>query len=240
MGLLSNLRMTLDSLAKSVLAPAEDPRENAGGAYQRQLDLMEQIRLALVQVAQARRRLQSSAARLRSRLSGYQEQARTALAAGQDDLARQVLHRRHLAAAEVDALQGRIARLIQEEARLAQAEQQLAVRLDAFQTEREIDQARSDARARIGDVLEQVSNDLARLGLTLAQTRRGAGLEDIDESFDLLDGILEATGPDASEGSLRRMEAEEQVEAELAALRMDLNQRAADRRRVEPEAQAGA
>ena len=56
MGLLTQLRVTLDTLAKSILAPAEDPRQAVGAAYERHLDLLQQIRLAQTQVSQAKRR----------------------------------------------------------------------------------------------------------------------------------------------------------------------------------------
>jgi phage shock protein A len=223
MGLLSRLRMTLDTLAKSILAPAEDPRQAGGAAYERHLDLLQQIRLAQTQVSGAKRRLQSSAGRLRAKLPRLEAQARTALQGGDEGAARQFLHQRQASVVEIESLQRRAKDLADEESRLALAERQLAARLDAFQTERAAEVARYEARLRLGEALEQVSENLGNLGLALPGSLEAPSFADEDAfALDRLNGLLEATGLDAVEAAVQQFEAEQQVEEQIRAFKADL------------------
>ena len=95
-----SLRKSFDSL----LAPAVDPRQAFAGAYERQRELLSLARRALLDLAATRGQLEARAHAITAQLPLHQQQARRALAAGQEDLARVTLRRRHVAAAELGML----------------------------------------------------------------------------------------------------------------------------------------
>src|SRR3954452_5658386 len=89
-----SLRKSFDSL----LAPAVDPRQVFAGAYERQRELLSLARRALLDLAATRGQLEARARTIEAQLPQHQLQARRALAAGQEDIARLTLRRRHVAA----------------------------------------------------------------------------------------------------------------------------------------------
>jgi len=80
-----------------------------------------------------------------------EDQAKRALGAGRDDLARIALERKRSAVAELEGLSAQIAEVGAEEKRLAGQERSLRVRIEEFRTHRDVVSARytaSEPRSR--------------------------------------------------------------------------------------------
>ena len=197
------LRNSLDSL----LAPAVDPRQAFAGAYERQRELLALARRALTELVTTRDQLQSRARDIQAQLPAQEQQARHALAAGQEVLARLALRRRHVAAAELRALEQHVRELEHKEQELALHEQRLASQLEAFEARVQLIAASysaADAQARIGDAFEGVSSEMSDLSRAIALVEQQA--EHLRTRAPLIDESVE----DAL------------IEADLAALRQQL------------------
>src|SRR5919198_4999336 len=90
----SRLRFIFRSKASRALDRAEDPRETLDYSYQRQIELLQEMRRGVADVATARKRLELQAEQLQRSAGKLEDQARQALAANREDLARQALTRR--------------------------------------------------------------------------------------------------------------------------------------------------
>jgi len=189
-----SLRKSFDSL----LAPAVDPRQVFAGAYERQRELLGLARRALLDLATTRGQLEARSRAIEARLPQHQQQARRALVAGQEDLARLALRRRHVAAAELRALEQHVRELQHKEQTLALHEQRLATQLEAFEARVKLIAASysaAEAQVRIGDAFDGVTSEMSDLGRALAQVEqqaellqpRTAGIEDSVE-----DALIEA------------------------------------------------
>lgn len=218
MGLLTDIGGALTRLGRLMLAPAEDPRDAGSSPFEHQQDLLEQVRLARQQVGAARRRLQALIDRLASRSGAYQEQARAALAAGQDEAARGLLRQRRAVEAQIEALRNRVAVLSEEARTLGRADQQLSTLLEALRSEQEADTARYEVQRRVGGILDQMSASLGRLDAGLKQSPLGREPDELDLSaLDRLTGMLEVTAqelPDAARD-------DDEIEFELRRLRFE-------------------
>jgi phage shock protein A len=225
-GLLSRLRAQVGAL----LAPAEDPRRAAPSEDARQAAPLERLRAALVEVAASRQQLTAHLGRLQDALPGLESQARAALAAGREDLARLALEHWQAAALELQRLEGQAAAVAEEEQTLLLAEHQLAARVDAFRARQDVVSARytaAEAQVRLNEALAGVSQDLSALGSALERTEantqrlraRAATLDELIEAGLLPDA---ATLPDALEPQLVQLNAGRAVDAQLAALKAQM------------------
>ena len=151
------------------MASAEDPRRAFPDAQHLQVELLGDVRAALARIAASRSELAARVAESRERLPWLDGQARQSLCAGREELARQALTLREVAAAELAALERQLLELDAEEQRLSLVEQRLAT-LAASQRARErLVSARysaAEARVRVNEALAGVSHEIG--GLTPA------------------------------------------------------------------------
>jgi len=134
MSLTRRIAMLFRAKANKALDRAEDPREMLDYSYERQLELLQQVRRGLADVATSRRRVELQLAQLQQSAAKLQGQAQQALAAGREDLAREALTRRAAVASQIGDLQGQQASLQAEQDNLTVAAQRLQAKVEAFRT----------------------------------------------------------------------------------------------------------
>lgn len=230
MNLFSRLQVFISTKTQAVLVRAEDPRETLEYAYSRQQEMLRQVKLGLVDVATARRQLEAQARKLSERVPQFDEQAKRALAAGREDLARAALQRKQASLAEAARLSQQAVELTDEERKLSVAEQGFAQRVDAFRTRRTSLAARysaAEAQVRVAEAVSGISAEAAELGQALERTEDKIGR--MQARAAALDALLEngslstPDGADAFQRELDDLAAAQKVEEELAALKAQLS-----------------
>ncbi|MBX6342921.1 MAG: PspA/IM30 family protein [Thermomicrobiaceae bacterium] len=231
MGLLSRMTTLIKVKVNNLLGAAEDPREILDYSYERQLQMLQDVKRGIVEVATSRRRLELQKAKLQESVNRLGDQARQAVAAGREDLARTALERKALLQQQMADLDQQVATLDQEQAKLEQAETRLRTKIESFRTRKEVVKAQysaAEAQVKIGEAVTGLSEEMADVGLALEraeektqqlQARAGA----IDEL--VATGALEdftATRQDTIDRELSQITMRESVDAELAALRREL------------------
>jgi DNA polymerase III gamma/tau subunit len=130
MSLSHRIAMLFRAKANKALDRAEDPREILDYSYQRQLELLAQVRRGVADVTTSRRRIELQIAQLQQSAAKLQGQAQQALAAGHEDLAREALTRRAAVTSQVGDLQGQQASLQAEQDKLTAASQRLQAKVE--------------------------------------------------------------------------------------------------------------
>ena len=229
MSLWTRIRLLLTTRVSSALDQAEDPRQVLDYAYNQQQQLLITLRRGLVDVATAKEQLAQQVRRLETRLPHLDDQARRAVTAGRDDLARVALERKRLALAEMDGLHQQVAEVEADKQRLAAQERALQVRIEQFRTHREVVSARysaAEAEVRIKESLAGVSGELDELGMAVGRAeekaeRLQARARAIDTLVDL--GSLPATGGgDFVEVELLRITASRDIDDELTRIKSEV------------------
>ncbi|HLZ96033.1 MAG TPA: PspA/IM30 family protein [Candidatus Dormibacteraeota bacterium] len=229
MGLWSRIRLLFATKASSAIDRAEDPREVLDYAYSQQQLLLVNLRRGLVDVATSKQQLEQQAEKLRASIPRLDDQARRALTAGREDLARIALERKRTAAAEAESLSQQLAEVDADKDRLAAQERALQVRIEQFRTHRDVVSARysaAEAEVRVKESLAGVSGELAELGMAVGRAeekadRLQARARAIDSLIDV--GSLPAAGGgDYVETELLRLTAGSQIDGELARLKAEL------------------
>ncbi len=227
MGMFSRMSTIVKSKMNRILDSAEDPRETLDYSYEKQLEMLQNVKRGVVEMVTAKRRIQQQADRVQENIARLDRQARQAVEAGRDDLARLALERKQTALAELEGLDEQIAGMEREQEKLTQAEQRLQAKVDAFRNKKEIIKAQytaAQAQVRIGAALGGISEEMGDVSLAVQraenktdQMRAKAGAIDELVESGVLDDI---TGPqDDIERELAKISASSTVEAELAALK---------------------
>src|SRR5512133_3837488 len=100
-GLMSRASLVVKSKLSKLLDRAEDPGETLDYSYEKQLELLQNVKRGIADVATAKKRLELQTATLEQSIVKLETQAREALAAGREDLARQALERKAAAQAQL-------------------------------------------------------------------------------------------------------------------------------------------
>ena len=227
MGMFSRMSTIVKSKMNRILDSAEDPRETLDYSYEKQLEMLQNVKRGVVEMVTAKRRIQQQADRVGENVTRLDRQALQAVEAGRDDLARLALQRKQTALTELEGLDEQIAGMEREQEKLTEAEQRLQAKVNAFRNQKEIIKAQysaAQAQVRIGAALGGISEEMGDVSLAVQraenktdQMRAKAGAIDELVASGVLDDI---TGPkDDIERELAQMSSSSSVEAELAALK---------------------
>ncbi|MEP7192969.1 MAG: PspA/IM30 family protein [Actinomycetota bacterium] len=164
------LTMLFKAEASRVLDRAQDPRETLDCSYQKQLELLQQVRRGVADVATNRKRLELQAEKLASSADKLLRQASQAVSAGNDDLAREPLTRWSATEEQLADLGRHHASLRAQEAKLTLSAQRLHLKVEAFRTRTETIKATytaAEAQAKMGEAFSGISEEMADVGLAM-------------------------------------------------------------------------
>ena len=227
MGMMSRMSTIVKSKMNRLLDSAEDPRETLDYSYEQQLEMLQRVKRGVVEMVTARRRIQQQADRVRTNVTRLERQARQAVEAGRDDLARLALQRKNESELELEGLDEQLANMELEQEKLTASEARLQAKVNAFRNRKEIIKAQysaAEAQVRIGAALGGISEEMGDMSLAIQraenktdQMRAKAGA--IDELVEA--GVLDdPTGTrDDIDRELAKISVSQSVESELAALK---------------------
>ncbi|HWG75123.1 MAG TPA: PspA/IM30 family protein [Acidimicrobiales bacterium] len=228
MGLFSRAHDIMAAKANKALDAAEKPDEMLDLSYEKMLEQITQVRRALVDIAASRKRIELQAEQLQHSGDHLQDQARAALAAGREDLAREALSRRAAAQTQIDQMAPQHQQLVEEEDKLSHTLQALQSRVNLFRTQKETMKAQYSAAKAVTSVNEGVAGISKTVGdsgaaLQRAQDKianmqaRSGALDELLES-----GVLEEVGSGGGDDIQRELDqlgTSSSVDQQLAALK---------------------
>lgn len=230
MTLMRRLANIFRAKASRALDKAEDPRESLDYSYERQLEMLQQMRRGVTDVATARKRLELQAEQARDRGEKLEDQAKRALEQGREDLAREALTRREAVVAQLKDLKSQHEQLRQQEEKLVAAAQRLEAKVQAFKTRKETMKASytaAEAETRVNEAVTGLSEEMGDVGLAIERAEdKIAQLQSRSAAIDALveSGALEDhTGTtDPIEAELERTASKGSVDNELERLKHEL------------------
>jgi phage shock protein A len=232
MGLMQRFNMIFKAKASKMLDRAEDPRETLDYSYEKQLEMLQKVRRGVADVATSKKRLELQAAKLEQSVTKLDTQARQALQAGREDLARTALERKKGVQLQLQSLDEQRTQLQAEQDKLVTAEQKLTARVEAFRTQKETIKAQytaAEAQVKIGEAVTGVSEEMADVGMAMDRAqnkvetmRARAGA--IDELIDTgaLNDLSAGDRGDDIDRELAQISTSAGVDSELDALKREL------------------
>jgi len=216
-----------------MLDKAEDPSETLDYGYQKQVELLQNVKKGIADVTTSKKRMQMQSSKLEQQVVKLDTQARQALSQGREDLARAALERKTVAQTELQSLDTQVQELARQQEQLTANEQKLRTKIEAFRTKKEVIKAQysaAEAQVKISEAANGVGEEMADLGLAIQRAEektedmraRASAVEELEAAgtFDDLSAL--GSGQDDIDRELAQLGAGSQVEDELAAMRAEL------------------
>src|SRR5215212_3935880 len=209
-GLMGRTKTILKAKWSKVLDRAEDPGETLDYSYEEQLRQLQNVKRGIADVTTAKKRLEMQYTQMQQRGEKLDGQARDALKAGREDLAREALSRK---AAVESQLGG-----IMEQGQQLEAQQQKVIKAQY---------SAAEAQVRIGEAATGIGEQMADVGLAIQRAKdkteqmqaRASALDELTASGALED--YTSTGDDIDR-ELAQISQSGQVDDELAKLKSEL------------------
>jgi phage shock protein A len=217
-----------------LLDKSEDPGETLDYGYNKQVELLQDVKKGVADVVTSKKRLQMQSQKLEQSIVKLDTQARQALSQGREDLARTALERKNLAQTELQSLDQQVKELEGQQEKLIENERKLRQKIEAFRTKKEVIKAQysaSEAQVRISEAANGVGEQMADLGLAMQRAEektenmraRASAVEELEAAgaFDDL-SQLGSGGSDDLDKELAQLSAGTQVDDELSKMKAEL------------------
>ena len=230
MGIFQRAHDIVQAKTNKALDAAEKPDEMLDLSYEKMLEQITQVRRALVDLAASKKRLELQQEQFQHTVDHLQDQAKQALSANREDLAKEALSRKAAAQQQIDEMEPQRQQLDEEEKKLTTTLDALQKRVNDFRTQKETLKAQYTAAKAISEVDEStagISKSFNDSGASLQRAQdkiatmqaRSGALDELLES-----GVLEDVGggTDDIQKELDQVGKDAQVDNELAALKAQL------------------
>ncbi len=232
MSLFQRAHEIVQAKANKALDAAEKPDEMLDLSYEQMLDQITQVRRGLVDITASRKQIELQEQQLRQSVAHLQDQARAALAQGNEDLAREALSRKAAAQAQIDAMEPQHQQLSDQEEKLEHTLDALQRKVNTFRTQKEVLKAQytaAQAESSVGESAAGISQAAGDPGAELQRTQdKIANMQARASAVDelLQSGVLEDVGGDTDDiqQELDDAGAAAGVDKELAALKAEIGQ----------------
>jgi phage shock protein A len=173
-GLMQRTLTVIKAKFSKLLDRAEDPGETLDYSYEQQLVLLQNVKRGIADVVTAKKRLELQTQQLEQSVVKLETQARQALGAGREDLARQALERKSAVQQQLQGLDVQVKQLESQQEKLTASERQLSAKIEAFRSQKEVIKAQysaAEAQVRIGEAATGIGEQMADTGLAIQRAK---------------------------------------------------------------------
>ncbi len=214
-----------------ILEKHEDPREALDYSAVKQTELIQRLRREIVEVVASKKRLEMQKARLLDNINKLQDQAKSAVKAGRDDLATIALERKNANLAQAKELDTHIMEIQNEQDKLENAEKRLSIKVEEFKSKKEIIKARyssAEAEVRIKENITGISEEMSDIGVAMSRAEektdamksKALAIDDMIDSGSLVDYT---DNKDQIDSELEKTDIKSKVDEDLAKLKSNIN-----------------
>lgn len=234
MGLISRFSTFIKTVFSSALDKAEDPGMTLDYSYQKQLEQLQNLRRAIADVVTNEKRLELQQAQVQTQMAKYDDQARQALAASREDLARMALERKQNLQAQLTGFQQQIEQLKAQQEKFVVMEQRLSSRVEAFRTQKEMVKAQygaAQAQVKIQEAATGLSEEMTDVNMAvqraqdkvLSMQARAQAMDQLIEQGTFQEvGQIGPGGGDYIDRQLAQISNQSSVDAQLEAMKQQM------------------
>lgn len=230
MGVLSRFSNYIKTVMSAFLDRAEDPGQTLDYSYQKQLEQLRNLRKSIADVVTSEKRLELQQAQITTQIDKLDGQARQALAAGHEDLARLALERKQSLQQQIATFDQQIAQLKEQQQKFVTMEQRLTARVETFRTQKEMVKAQygaAQAQVQIQEAATGISEEMSDVNLAVERAQdkvlqmqaRAQAMDELTAS-----GTLPEIGPggDYLDRQLAQIAGNTAVDQELAQMKSQM------------------
>lgn len=232
-GLSGRMSTVIKAKISKLLDRAEDPAETLEYSYQKQIELLQNVKKGIADVVTSKKRLQLQEEKIRAQVVKLDTQARQALAAGNEELARTALERKNVAQTELQSLDTQIAQLERQQQQMTESEQKLRTKIEQFRSKKEVVKAQysaAEAQVRISEAATGVGEEMADVGLAMQRAlektenmrARADAVAELEAAGTFEDLTALGSGEDDIDRQLKQLSSTSEVDAELEKMKAEL------------------
>ena len=223
--------LVIKSKYSKLLNRAENPTETLDYSYEQMLQQLQNVKRGTADVVTSKKRLELQQQKLEQNVVKLETQARQAVAANREDLARQALERKTLAQTQLQDMDGQVKQLEDQQEKLVAAQQQLETRIESFRSQKEILKAQysaAEAQVKVGEAATGIGEHMQDTGLAIQRAKdkteemqaRASAIDELTSTGAIDD--LSAGDQDQLTKELSQISASSQVNDELAKLKAEV------------------
>ena len=230
MSLINRMSTIISAKMSKLIGAMEDPRETLDLSYEKQLELLQNIKRGVAEVTTSKKRLELQRAKLVQSSDKLEGQARDAITANREDLARMALERKSAITSQIESLDQEITTLQGEQEKLIEAEKRLSTKVEVFRTRKETIKAQysaAEAQVKISESVSGISEEMADIGLSIERAEgkteemkaRSAALDELIDT-----GVIEdfTSHGDDIDRALAQVSAKGKIDTELELLKSEV------------------
>lgn len=232
MGFFSRLATFFNIRANAALDKAEDPAQVMDYSYSKQVEQLQQLRRSIADVVTNEKRLEMQQSQLIEKINKLDQQAMQALQANREDLARMALQRKETLLVQINGYEQQLAQLKEQEEKLLTMERTISARVEAFRTQKEMVKAQynaAQAQVKINETITGISEEMTEMNLAMQRAQdkvltmqaRATAMEALIDQGALGEQGMLGSG-DTLERELQKISTEQNVEAQLQAMKQRL------------------
>jgi phage shock protein A len=213
-----------------VLDKAENPAETLDYSYEEQLRQLQNVKRGIADVTTAKKRLELQYTSMQQQADKLDGQARQALQANREDLAREALSRKAALQTQLESIMQQGQQLEAQQQKLIEGEKTLQAKVESFRTQKEVIKAQysaAEAQVRIGEAASGIGEHMADVGLAVQRAKdkteqmqaRASAIEELTAAGALEDYTSQG---DDIDRQLAQLSEGNQVDDELAKMKAEL------------------
>jgi len=229
-GLLSRTLTIIKAKYSKLLNRAENPNETLDYSYEQMLQQLQNVKRGVADVVTAKKRLELQTQKLEQSVVTLESQARQAVAANREDLARQALEKKAAVQQQLQGLDAQVKELGDQQEKLVAGQQQLEAKIESFRSQKEVIKAQysaAEAQVRIGEAATGIGTHMADTGMAIQRAKdkteelqaRASAIDELTAAGSLEDFTSSDTQLDRE---LASISASSQVDSELAKLKAEV------------------
>jgi phage shock protein A len=229
-GLWSRFSLIFKAKASKALERAENPNETLDYSYEQQLQQLQNVKRGIADVTTAKKRLEIQYTSMQQQVDKLDGQARDALKANREDLAREALTRKATVQAQLQDIMGQGQQLEAQQQKLIAGEKTLAAKVESFRTQKEVIKAQysaAEAQVRISEAASGIGENMQDVGMAVERAKdktqqmqaRANAVEELTQSGALDDFT---SSSDDIDRQLREISQGTQVDDELAKMKAEV------------------
>jgi phage shock protein A len=231
-GLWSRTMTLIKAKYSKLLDKHENPAETLDYSYEEQLKQLQNVKRGIADVTTAKKRLEIQYTSMQQQADKLDGQAKEALKAGREDLAREALTRKAAIQGQLEGIMQQGQQLEGQQQKLIEGEKQLSMKIEQFRTQKEVIKAQysaAEAQVKIGEAATGISSEMADVGQAVQRAKDKT--LDMQARADAINELTEAgalddftSSGDAIDRQLAQISQSGQVDDELAKLKAELGQ----------------
>src|SRR5579885_228896 len=231
-GLWQRFMLIFRAKASKALDRAENPNETLDYSYEQQLQQLQNVKRGIADVTTAKKRLELQYTSMQQQVDKLDGQARDALKANREDLAREALTRKAAVQGQLQEIMTQGQQLEAQQQKLVEGEKTLQSKVEQFRTQKEVIKAKysaAEAQVRISEAASGIGDHMQDVGMAIERAKdktqqmqaRANAIDELTTAGALTD--ITGSGDDIDR-QLQQISQSGQVDDELAKMKAEIGQ----------------